>query len=112
MNLEANEISLKATEIIKVTNYKTIVTVQKFSVYDWPWVAALLAVQLNGVKSTFFLSCFEHLMCGKQKGCDLSETFPSQWSGGSSSPQSQSKLSSILHWDTLKNREKKTTTTN
>jgi len=112
MNLEANEISLKEIKIIKVTNYKTIVTVQKFSVYDWPWVAALLAVQLNGVKSTFFLSCFEHLMCGKQKGCDLSETFPSQWSGGSSSPQSQSKLSSILHWDTLKNREKKTTTTN
>lgn len=50
MNLEANEISLKATEIIKVTNYKTIVTVQKFSVYDWPWVAALLAIQVNGVK--------------------------------------------------------------
>lgn len=36
MNLEANVISLKAIEIIKVTNYKTIVTVQKFSVYDWP----------------------------------------------------------------------------
>lgn len=37
---------------------------------------------------------------------DLSETIPSQWSGGSSSPQSQSKLSSILHWDTLQTEQK------
>lgn len=36
MNLEANQISLNVTEIIKVTTYKTIITVQKFSVYDWP----------------------------------------------------------------------------
>lgn len=27
---------------------------QKFSVYDWPWAAALLTVQVNGDKSTFF----------------------------------------------------------
>lgn len=51
-------------------------------------------------------------MCGNQKGCDLSETIPSQWSGGSSSPQSQSKLSSILHWDTLRNREKQPISSN
>lgn len=37
MNLEANQISLNVTEKkIYVTTYKTIVTVQKFSVYDWP----------------------------------------------------------------------------
>lgn len=36
MNLEANQISLNETEITEVSTNKTIVTVQKFSVYDWP----------------------------------------------------------------------------